>query len=388
MSRFFSFSVRLSLTLAVVGAVAVSVQAEDDLSLKQRELEQLQGQIQSLQAEAKERQAEVSEQRQALEETERKLGEQTRQLRATEARLAEARSRLDELGAEQRRLEQQLDDQREAMADLLRLAYKQNNQPLIKLLLSGRRPEALARQMHYFAILNEDQNAQLRRWIEQSERLAEVIDEQQSLTERLEADKQLLVDTREELAAQKNRRAQILANLEEEAEAVEQQLARKQAEQAQLNELVDRMEAELADLSLEFPEGIDMAEVKGKLPWPLEGRIRANYGTPINGSRLRWQGWLIGGDSGAEVQAVHHGRVVFADWLNGFGLLVILDHGDGMMSLYGRNQSLLRTVGEWVNAGDVISEVGLSGGFSEPGLYFELRRNGQPENPANWLKKR
>lgn len=388
MSRLLSPSVRLSLILTLVSGLAVQAFAEDDLTLKQRELEQLQGQIQSLRAEAKQRQAEVSEQRRALEETERKLGEQSRRLRETEARLAEAKRRLEELGVEQGRLEQQLDNQREAMADLLRLAYKQNNQPLIKLLLSGRRPEALARQMHYFAILNEDQNAQLRRWIEQSNRLAAVIAEQQALTERLEADRALLVSTREELAAQKNRRAQILANLQAEAEAVEQRLARKQAEQDQLNELIARMEAELADLSLDFPEGIDMAEVKGQLPWPLEGRIRANYGTPIDGSRLRWQGWLIGGDSGAEVKAVHHGRVVFADWLNGFGLLVILDHGDGMMSLYGRNQSLLRTVGEWVNAGDVISEVGLSGGFSEPGLYFELRRNGQPENPANWLKKR
>lgn len=131
-----------------------------------------------------------------------------------------------------------------------------------------------------------------------------------------------------------------------------------------------------------------MVEARGQLPWPLEGRLRATFGSPVDDSRMRWQGLWIAADSGDEVRAVHHGRVVFADWLNGFGLLVILDHGDGLMSLYGRNQSLLRTVGEWVRPGDVISEVGVSGGFSEPGLYFELRRNGQPENPANWLKKR
>lgn len=376
------------LPLLLICTLSVPVHSEDELTLKQRELEQLRSQIKDLQAESKRRQAEVSEQRQALEETERTLGEHTRRLRQTESRLADARERLADLEQEQSRLEHQLDEQRETIADLLRLAYKQNNQPLIKLLLSGRRPEALARQMHYFAILNEEQNTRLRRWIEQSNRLAEVIAEQKALAEQLEADTALLARTRDELAVQKNRRAQILANLRNEAEAVEQQLERKQSEQTQLNDLISRMEAELTDLSLEFPEGIDMAEVKGQLPWPLDGRVRARYGAPIDGSRLNWQGWLIGGDSGMPVKAVHHGRVVFADWLNGFGLLVILDHGDGMMSLYGRNQSLLRTVGEWVSAGDVISEVGLSGGFSEPGLYFELRRNGQPENPANWLKRR
>ncbi len=388
MSLSFSLSVRLSLVLTLVSLLAAGLRAEDDLSLRQQELKALQGQIKSLQDDVKKHQAEVSEQRQALETTERELGEQSRRLRETEQRLSQARTRLEELGAEQGRLEEQLESQREAMADLLRLAYKQNNQPLIKLLLSGRRPEALARQMHYFAILNEDQNEQLQQWIEQSNRLAEVIEEQKALTESLETDKALLLETQQKLTSQKNRRAQILANLKAEAQAAEQELARKQSEQEQLNELITRMEAELADLSLEFPEGVAMAEVKGRLPWPLEGRLRAGFGSSIDGSRLNWQGWWIGGDSGAEVRAVHHGRVVFSDWLNGFGLLIILDHGDGMMTLYGRNQSLLRTVGEWVNAGDVIAEVGLSGGFSEPGVYFELRRNGQPENPANWLKKR
>lgn len=375
--------------LAAVMLMSGPVGAEEgDLSLRQQELEQLQRQIQSLQAELKRRRAEESEQRQALEETERELGELTRRLRETEQRLEEARSRLDTLAAEQAGLEQQLDAQRDAMGQLLRLAYKQNNQPLIKLLLSGQRPEALARQMHYFAILNRDQNRQLQEWLHRSQRLAEVIAEQRRITDQLANDRQSLEQTRETLARQKNRRAQILANLRDEARATEQELARMEAERNQLNELVERMEAELTDMSIEFPEGVDIAEIKGRLPWPLDGRVRARFGTPIDGSRLHWQGILLNADNGAEVRAVHHGRVVFADWLNGLGLLVILDHGDGMMTLYGRNQSLLRNVGEWVRPGDVIAEVGVSGGFDEPGLYFELRRNGQPENPANWLQKR
>lgn len=348
----------------------------------------MQRQIESLQTELNQRRAEVSEQRQALEETERKLGEQNRRLREIESGLEQARGRLSALNEEQAELERQLQAQQESMTELLRIAYKQNNQPLIKLLLSGQRPEALSRQMHYFAILNKNQNAQLQQWIERSERLTRVIQEQRSLTAQLERDRQALEETRTELARQRNRREQILVNLRAEAQAAEHELARMEDEQAELNELVARMEAELTDMSLDFPEGIDMAEIKGKLPWPLNGRVRAGFGSPIDGSRLRWQGLWLAASNGDAVRAVHHGRVVFADWLNGFGLLVILDHGDGMMTLYGRNQSLLRSVGEWVRPGDVIAEVGISGGFSEPGLYFELRRNGQPENPANWLQKR
>ncbi|PTY35831.1 hypothetical protein BGP77_00425 [Saccharospirillum sp. MSK14-1] len=376
------------LGLWLVAPLWLPVWSEDDLTLRQRELDQLQNQIQALESELRSRRNDVSEQRQALETTERRLGDNNRRLRDTETRLTQARNQMDALLAEQRDLEQKQEEQRATIRAILRLAYKQNNQPLIKLLLSGQRPEELARQMHYFAILNEDQNEALQAWVERSERLTANIEEQAQLTEQLQSDRQQLAQTRDELAQQKNRRSQILANLSAEAEAAEAELARKEAEQEQLNELIERMQSELADLEFDFPEGSDMAEVKGRLPWPVEGSLRARFGRPIDDSRLNWQGWLIGADSGTQVRAVHRGRVVFADWLNGFGLLVILDHGDGLMTLYGRNQALLRDVGAWVGAGDVIAEVGLSGGFTQPGLYFELRRNGRPENPDDWLLNR
>lgn len=387
--RFFSrFRFLRALGLCLLVPLSMPAWSEDDLSLRERELNQLQSQIKALESELRARRSDVSEQRQALEVTERQLGESNRRLRDIETRLAQARNRLDTLSAEQASLEARQQEQRETIRAILRLAYKQNNQPLIKLLLSGQRPEELARQMHYFAILNEDQNAALQAWVERSEQLAANIEQQQQLTEQLEDDRQQLAQTRDQLTGQKNRRSQILANLSAEAEAAEAELARKEAEQAQLNDLIERMRSELADLDFDFPQGIDMAEAKGRLPWPIEGPLRARFGRPIDGSRLNWQGWWIGGNVGTDVHAIYHGRVVFADWLNGFGLLIIVDHGNGLMSLYGRNQALLRDVGTWVSAGDVIAQVGLSGGFSEPGLYFEVRRNGRPENPDDWLQNR
>lgn len=380
-------SQRTLIWLLFCSLVSVSV-AEDDVTLRQQDLEQLQSQIGGLQQQLKQNRAEVSQQRTALEETERRLGQLNRQLNELADRLSQAVSRRAELEQERLRLEQQLEDQREAMAEILRLAYKQNNQPLIKLLLSGERPEDLARQMHYFSILNRQQNAQLQQWIERSNRLSAVIREQTRLAEQLRRDRDELADAQAEAATQKNRRAQILVNLQAEAAQTEQSLERKQEEQAQLTQLIERMQTELTDMNLEFPADIDMAEVRGGLPWPLDGTVRARFDTAQDSSGMKWQGWWLAAETGTDVTAVHHGRVVFSDWLNGFGLLVILDHGDGLMTLYGRNQTLLRTVGEWVEAGDTLAEAGASGGFDESGLYFEVRRNGRPENPANWLEKR
>nr|WP_230390827.1 peptidoglycan DD-metalloendopeptidase family protein [Reinekea sp. G2M2-21] len=111
------------------------------------------------------------------------------------------------------------------------------------------------------------------------------------------------------------------------------------------------------------------------------------YGAVIDDTGLRWEGWLISANDGQPVKAVHGGRIVFADFFKSNGLLVIIDHGDGVWTLYGRNQALLRDVGSWVEAGDVIAEVGRSGGYSQSGLYFEVRKNGEPQNPASWLSR-
>ena len=110
------------------------------------------------------------------------------------------------------------------------------------------------------------------------------------------------------------------------------------------------------------------------------------FGTRRKSGNLSWQGVLIGAPQGEAVHAISHGRIAFADWLRGFGLLLIIDHGDGFMSLYGRNQSLFKEVGDWVNAGELIAIVGESGGDDEGGLYFEIRHNGAPRNPGKWCR--
>jgi septal ring factor EnvC (AmiA/AmiB activator) len=129
--------------------------------------------------------------------------------------------------------------------------------------------------------------------------------------------------------------------------------------------------------------------LKGKLPWPVQsGRVLARFGQPRAGGSLKWQGMLIGTDRGARVRAPYAGRIVYGDWLPGMGLMIVIDHGGGYMSLYGHNEELFRKVGEAVAAGDVIGSVGDSGGHNEPALYFEVRRGRTPVDPENWLQKR
>nr|WP_240451243.1 peptidoglycan DD-metalloendopeptidase family protein [Wenzhouxiangella sp. XN201] len=119
---------------------------------------------------------------------------------------------------------------------------------------------------------------------------------------------------------------------------------------------------------------------------PVDGPVRAAFGDRRSGD-LEWSGWLIGIDSGQEVHSIAHGRVAYADWLRGYGLLLILEHGDGFMSLYAHNEALMRDVGDWVAPGETIAVSGRSGGIAEPALYFELRREGEPIDPAQWIDR-
>ena len=202
----------------------------------------------------------------------------------------------------------------------------------------------------------------------------------------------------------------MLARLNGELGEGDRKLKARQQEQARLDELLKTIEATLARQAREAEQrrlaasagpaaskaagpqvsssvpspGGTFAQARGKLPWPVDGRLLARFGTPRSDSRLKWDGVLIGAPAGTRVRAIHDGRVVFADWLRGAGLLLIVDHGGGYLSLYGHNQSLLKGAGERVRAGEAIATVGSSGGQDSPALYFAIRQQGQPSDPLRW----
>jgi septal ring factor EnvC (AmiA/AmiB activator) len=151
-----------------------------------------------------------------------------------------------------------------------------------------------------------------------------------------------------------------------------------------------RLIAELTSILSDYPISSEQPfrEHKGRLTWPVAGALRHDFGQPRVGGNIKWNGVVLAAPRGREVRAVYHGRVAFADWLAGMGLLVIVDHGEGYMTLYGYNETILKNTGDWVAPGDVIATVGDSGGQSQPGLYFELRRGTKPENPRRWVTKK
>jgi septal ring factor EnvC (AmiA/AmiB activator) len=186
------------------------------------------------------------------------------------------------------------------------------------------------------------------------------------------------------LQASRDKRKLALVALKKALGSDKNRLKQLSLDQKRLQAVLDEIEKSLNFASL-VKENKNFSELKGKLPWPLKGRVKRNYGTVQN--NIRYDGIWINARSASSVKAVHHGRVVFSDWLRGYGLVLIIDHGSGYMSLYGYNQSLLLETGDWVSAGDTIATVGNSGGRTDNGLYFAVRYKGKSSNPRRWLTR-
>jgi septal ring factor EnvC (AmiA/AmiB activator) len=301
-------------------------------------------------------------------------------------RLARQQQHLHELRAKERADSQALVAERDALAAQVRGAYATGRQERIKLLLNQEDPATLSRVLTYYDYLHRARAARMARL-------------QQGLAELARTREQIGLEASRLAALQANRRAekQSLEQSRDQRRRVVRALAREllsqgremdqlQRDEQALSELLKGLRDALSDIPPEAPGEQPFNTRKGKLPWPAKGRLVARYGQAKIGS-LRWDGVMISAPEGREVRAVHHGRVAYADWLRGFGLLLIIDHGDGYMTLYGNNQSLYKETGDWVEAGEAIAAVGNSGGRERPGMYFGIRFKGKPVNPRRWCRR-
>ncbi|WP_411745228.1 murein hydrolase activator EnvC family protein [Reinekea sp.] len=360
----------------------------DDVADQKKKLDALNKELQALQSDLSKKQKDLSEQQKALKKVETDIGFVAKKVTQLGNQIKQLNVDIKTNEAAMVELNTQLAAKNETISAILRLAYTQNNQPLIKLLLTGSRPEDYARQLYYFSILTDYQQQTLAVWLEQKQKLAELNERTVKQRDTLVAQNEALLEQTKTLQSQKNKRAQVLANLADELVSTEKQIERKVTERAELSQLITDLQEKLDAFSLEFPDAEDIRKLKGKLAWPVNGKLLNGYNKVIDDSNLKWQGLTLAASAGTPVRVVQSGQVVFADFFRTHGLLMIVDHGNGVMTLYGRNQSLLKEVGSWVDTGEVIAEVGQSGGHSQTGLYFEIRNNGQPENPSVWLKKR
>jgi len=326
----------------------------------------------SLQNELKKVEVEASQ----LKGNLRKLG---KEIRTVVAELSILRHQETDLQA---RIVQQAD----VIAEQIAAAHKLGDQEPIKLLLNQENPQQLARVFKYYDYFLQARSEKIASYMNDVESLTEVIariSSQQLALKRSQSD---LKSGQEKLRGRVAKRSVTLKQLDASLVSDKKKLGSLQRERSELEEILSAVEEAVADMTL--PSNYQpFLSRKGKLGWPLKGRVAHSYGSQRSGE-LRWEGWLISASAGTAVNAVHNGRIVFSNYLRGFGLLAIVDHGDGYMTLYAHNQELLKDTGDWVQSNELVARAGDTGGLSKPALYFEIRSQGKPADPKVWLEKR
>ena len=375
------------LCISGLAALASGALAQDtDLAqIKERELEEVRAQIsrlkQSMDKRAVDRDKITGELQAAevkISETRLHIKELERQRDFSQKKKAELDARLEvkeaELAAESRQLEAQV-----------RAAYTSGQQERMKLLLNQHDPATLGRLMTYYRYLSEYRGDNI-------ESVNGRIRELSDLSEQAAAEELRLADLARahsaelsEVSAAQEQRHSLLASLQSKIEQEGSEIERLAAQEQDLARLIAELTSILSDYPITSEE--PFSDLKGRLTWPIAGSLLHDFGQPRAGGGLKWNGVVLAAPRGREIRAIYHGRVIFADWLAGMGLLVIVDHGGGYMSLYGYNETTLKIVGDWVAPGDVIATVGDSGGQDRSGLYFEIRQGTKTLNPRSWVSK-
>jgi len=336
----------------------------------------------------------------ALRRAEQSLAEAVRATERLEAEQQAAHRQLETLGAAIRRQQRRLHGDQEQLAAQLRARQALGTDPWIKVLLANPDPARSGRALTYLQYLQASQVQHIddaRGELTELARLQADARVAQETTKRLLEAQRAATETLSEARAQRERAVQRWAGTLEGQDAA---LAQLRSDRAKLEQVVVDLPATATrpapspraperspTVSGQFPQG-PVRRLKGRLGWPVAGTVQARYGTERQEGRMQWQGLLIGAPEGTPVRAVADGEVLFAAWMPYYGLVGIVDHGGGVLSLYGHNQTLLRQPGERVRAGDILGRVGVSGGRRKPALYFEIRNDGQPTNPERWLAAR
>jgi septal ring factor EnvC (AmiA/AmiB activator) len=351
-------------------------------------------------AELKAVRSQIDKVRAEMERDAGKRDKLTRELEGSEKSVADARGELDrlhrergertarraELAAQRRTEESALARDRGALAGQIRAASMIGRQEPLKLLLNQRDPAQTGRVLVYYQYFGRARAAQIAAIDAHLAELAELDAGLASEEERLVALERQQQGELAKLQAARERRGRALVALEAESKSRAKELERLKDQQSGLEKLVRELRRALERIE-KFPTDSKdaFARLRGKLAWPVAGKLVASFGQTRAGG-VKWDGMLVTGEAGTPVHAIYHGRVVYADWLSGLGLLTIIDHGDGYLSLYGHNERLYKAVGERVTAGDTIATLGDSGGRPRPELYFEIRKAGKPIDPRPWFK--
>jgi len=380
------YSVALAAVLAaglVVAAAPKPEKPEADARKAEAELSAVKSEIERVTREVSEAQVERDRLTRDLKSAELSVGHARESLSDLKRQRAGHAARRAQLATEQRARAAQLDKNRDDLAGQIRAAYTIGRQEPLKLLLNQQDPALAGRMFVYYGYFGRARAGQIKLIEDDVQRVAELateLDAEDAELARLEQQQRAELS---QLEHARQQRSAVLAGLEAESRTRAQNLERLRAQQAGLEQLLKELRAAMERFPLATNEAF--ARLRGKLAWPVSGQLVARFGDARAGG-VRWDGVLVATERGAPVKAVCGGRVIYADWLPGLGLLAIVDHGDGYLSLYGHNERLYKAAGENVAAGETLAAAGDSGGTGRTELYFEIRKGGKPVDPRPWFK--
>ena len=341
----------------------------------------LDGQIETLSEQLNRDQNKRSDLLILLSQSEKALEKLENDIRQMQSTISDKEEELENILVNQLKILQDVEESRAEVSRALQQIWILGRRSEIQLLLSNQDPSTLSRNMGFFRFILSSQIRTIKAYETRSAELdAGKVKLERSRTS-LSSKRKTLKLSKASLVKLSEMRSGILEKLNKNILAGQEQLSILQANRAKLEDLLNQLgKNQLSEANGSF------LSMKGKLPWPLIGEIRNDFGTSRHGGKMRWQGVMISSNDGQKVHAIHHGQVVYADMFRGLGLLAIIDHADGFMSLYAHNSSLERNLGEWVTPGMEIATVGKSGWNEETSLYFEIRRDGKPTDPMLWCK--
>ncbi|MGY8862077.1 MAG: murein hydrolase activator EnvC family protein [Pseudomonadales bacterium] len=373
-----------TLTCGLLLLISAGLSANSEQQVQQR-MQQLQSDIGSLQDWLNKAQNQASDLQKQLRSNEKKISSLRKAIKQNQQSSKKSVSRLTKLQQQSSHFQDALSEQYQQLSNQLKNQYQQGQNSASNLLLSLDNPSTLARNMAYYQYLNQASANQMAVYRQTLNSLALVQQEQADLALELQQyDKQLQEQT-QNLTQAKTKLATNLNQLKNKQASKAQRLASAKADQIQAQELLEQIQVAISKANIQVAN-IPLVDAKGKLPWPLKGKVLNRFGASNSAYPLSQQGWLIAAQEGSDVVAIHGGQVVFSDWLKGYGLVIILDHGDSFLSLYGQNQALYLSVGDYAAAQQLIASSGKSGGNTQAAVYFSLRKQGKPLNPKQWLQ--
>lgn len=371
------------LLLALLGSHTLISMAAPD---KDKELQHVQTKIKTVSDNLSRLKKQASQASSELQDIEQQYGKISLAIKSLTTRIQHKQQRIDEIHKEIQLQKKWLATQKKHLAGQVKAAYALGGQEQLKLLLNQQDASRSSRMMTYYRYFNQARLNKLERINTSLHLLSSLEQEKQQEKQQVEV---LLTDKKgrqTQLTETKKKRKTVLARVKKDYQKNSSELSRLKKNEKQLKQLVSSLQKNTQNFALPEKPGLPFHRLKGNLPWPVEGKITHTFGSRRSGSQ--WNGVLISAKEGTQIKAIAHGQVIFSDWFKGYGLLVIVKHDKSYMSLYAFNQSLHKEVGDWVESGDILATVGESGGRDKAGLYFEIREQDKPLNPAEWCRKK